>query len=143
MINRLLGALALLALLGCARAGASTSGPSSARDGQGVVLCFAKHLSVWVQVRATPVSRSEGWGSTPGQPFLVAYATRGFNPVFIRSEGALIAWMDGEKVVQTLRVAPGVEHQSPVQEVTSALVVPPGTDLGLAPGDTVRFVGAQ
>lgn len=142
MIHRLLGAFALLALIGCASAGASTSSPSPARDGQGVVLCFAKHLSVWVQVRATPTSRAEGWGTGPSQPFLVAYSSRGFNPVFVRSEGAVIAWMDGERVVQTLRVGPGVEHQSPIQEVTAALVVPPGADLGLTPGDQVRLVSA-
>ena len=143
MIPHLALALVLATLMGCGNPGASPTGAIPARDGQGVVLCFAKRLSVWVQVRATPASRSEGWGTGVPSPVLVAYPTRGFNPVFTRSEGAVIAWIDGERVVQTHRVTPDSDHQSPVQEVTAALVVPPGWDMALAAGDNIRFLGAQ
>ena len=143
MIRRLTLVLSFAALIGCGNPGAAPTGAIPARDGQGVVLCFAKRLSVWVQVRATPASRSEGWGSGVPAPVLVAYPTRGFNPVFTRNEGAVIAWIDGERIVQTLRVPSDADHRSPVQEVTAALVVPAGWDMGLAAGDSIRFVGAQ
>lgn len=135
--------IALASLLGCGGSGVSQAGAIPAKDGQGVVLCFAKRLSVWVQVRATPASRAEGWGTGVPSPILVAYPARGFNPVFTRNDGAVIAWIDGERIVQTIRVNPETDHHSPIQEVTAALVVPPGWDMALTAGDSIRFVGAQ
>ncbi len=143
MMLRTLTACLLLALMGCGGGGGAVSSPQAGKDGQGVVLCFAKRLSVWVQVRATPTSRAEGWGAGVPAPALISYPSRGFNPVFTRNEGAVIAWIDGERVVQLLRVSPDLDHHSPVQEVTSALVVPAGFELPLVPGDAIRFVGAQ
>lgn len=143
-MNRRVAPWLLCGLLACGNPGSAPSTGMAGRDGQGVVLCFSKQLAVWVQVRATPASRSEGWGAGIPAPVLVSYPSRGFNPVFTRrNEGLVVAWIDGDRVVQTQRASHEDEHLSPVQEVTAALVVPGGWNLGFAAGDVVRFVGAQ
>lgn len=133
--------LALLTLLGCENNNPVASPPTG--DGNGVVLCFAKRVSVWVAVRATAESRAEGWASTITSPVLVSYPNRGFNPAFTGEGSPWVVWVDGGRVVQVQRAASGAKHLSPVQEVTAALLLPTGAEVGFVAGDTVQFVSAK
>jgi hypothetical protein len=140
-VRRLLAPLALVTLFGCASTNPVSTPPSV--DGNWVVLCFAKRMSVWVAVRATAESRAEGWATTTTSPVLVSYPSRGFNPAFTGEGNPWVVWMDGARVVQVAQATSGQKHLSPNQEVTAALLLPPSVEVGLTTGDTVQFVGAR
>jgi len=140
-VRTALAPVALLALLGCVNNHPAASPPAG--DGNGVVLCFAKRVSVWVAVRATAESRAEGWAATITTPVLVSYPSRGFNPAFTGEGNPWVVWVDGGRVVQVQQAPSGAKHLSPVQEVTAALLLPAGAEVGFVAGDTVQFVGAK
>lgn len=143
--------VALAALAGCrGRAVSEVPLPKTATqptlsDGDGVVVSVPRRLALWVRVRASAVTRAEGWESAQ-LPMLVAFPGRGVNPVFVPEGQSLdVVWIDGDQVVA---VHPSTKGRggfdSPPSDVTAAVVGLPGVVLGgLIPGDRVRLIGGS
>lgn len=136
----LLGALAL-ALPGCKPGGEAGRASLPLKDGGGVVLVFDRRLAVWVSVRASAEARSLGWKEGVSTPVFVTYPARGFNPAFTGGARLRVAWVDGERIIRVDEAAE-VRHVSPPQEVTGAILLPEGVEVGLQAGDRIRLVEA-
>lgn len=102
-----------------------------------------RRLALWVQVKASSVTRAEAWDGTQ-LPIYVAYPSRGINPVFIPEGQAYdVVWVDGARVVAVHLATRGRGgFDAPPSDVTAAVVAVKGQNLaGLAPGDPVRLIG--
>ena len=130
----------LAGAIGCSWVKGRSSGAARAplAEGPGGAICVARQLSIWGTIRPTANARVEGWGA-PGEPSLIVYQGRGWNPVLTEGKRVRVVWLDGDKVVGVL--APTVGEGGlvlPSVEVTAAIVLPETQDLrGLGEGDVV------
>ena len=141
----LLLAASLMGSLGCSSVKSRMQGSRRVlAEGPGGAVCVARQLAVWGTIRSTANSRVEGWGA-PGEPSLVIYQGRGFNPVLTEGKRVRVVWLDGDKVVGVLAATVGEGGMViPPVEVTAALVLPEGQDLrGLGDGDVVVLLQKQ
>lgn len=151
MVVALVVAILLLATLlgafGCASLSsvkARIQHRAALTEGPGAAVCVARQFVVWGALRTTANSRVEGWGA-PGEPSIVVYQDKGFNPVLTEGRRVRVIWLDGEKVVGVIAPTAGEGGMViPPVEVTAAIVLPEGQDLrGLGEGDTVAVLQKQ
>jgi hypothetical protein len=143
---RFLLPLLLLATIGCSSSAPLPSQGQNLTDGKGAVVCLKKEIVLWLQVRASAITRSEGWGKT--ESALVVYPTRGINPVFVGKERTSVIWLDRDKIIGITQIdrSPASSPTQPdfiyhKSEVTAAILIPPKPPnlniANLAIGDTV------